>query len=208
MECDWENALQAWTGPLLPSSWKMAPETSTLTQPHSITENFLCTVTHILGFSCPCFAPLISFAVYFISQLATAKTVSTLLCSLPAPLTHHVKTVCGSISTWAVSNHCFRESLGHNSYQDKSQGSFLPSSILFLPLPSWTAELAWFNHRLVAHMFRERGMVVGRRGQCLLTVCVFVLLIRSDEEESFFLKPSWEFIGVWVLTASPNGLKK
>lgn len=57
-------------------------------------------------------------------------------------------------------------------------------------------------------MFRERGMVVGRSGQRLLTVCVFVLLIRSNEEEGFFLKPLWEFIGVWVLTASPNGLKK
>lgn len=51
-------------------------------------------------------------------------------------------------------------------------------------------------------------MVVGRSGQCLLTVCVFVLLIRSNEEEGFFLKPLREFIGVWVLTASPNGLKK
>lgn len=51
-------------------------------------------------------------------------------------------------------------------------------------------------------------MVVGRSGQRLLTVCVFVLLIRSNEEEGFFLKPLWEFIGVWVLSASPNGLKK
>lgn len=104
---------------------------------------------------------------------------------------HHVKTVCGSISTWAVSVHCFGESLRHNSYQDKSQGSFLPSSILFLPLPSWTAELARFNHQLVAHMSLVGGRV-GGRGSSIFSRCVGPLL--PDICESV-----WELIRWQVL---------
>lgn len=103
------------------------------------------------------------------SQIPTRSSLSLLHAR-----THHVKTVCGSISTWAVSAHCFSESLGHNSYQDKSQGSFLPSSILFLPLPSWTAELAWFKHQLVAHVSGDGGEGGWEKGKHLLTVCLFI----------------------------------
>lgn len=110
---------------------------------------------------------------FFLLLLCSTNSICGLLylVTAPKPLlpllthtdthTHKVKTVRGSVSTWAVSAHCFGESLGHNSYQDKSQGSFLPSSILFLPLPSWTADLAWFNDQLVAQMCGGRWVEEG-----------------------------------------------
>lgn len=44
-----------------------------------------------------------------------------------------------------------------------AHSSFFPSSILFLPFLSWTAELALFNLQLAVHMFGGEGGWMGMR---------------------------------------------
>lgn len=136
--------------------------------------------------------------VYFIWALQSTHYSMFLSLSRSRTHTRTFQTVSGSISTRVVSAHCFGESLGHNSNQDKSQASFLPSSVLFLPLPSWTAELAWFNHQLVAHMTgegEEGGWGCGGEwwwwGQLLLNVAPVFLADISESVQEFIRQSFW-----------------
>lgn len=96
-------------------------------------------VTHIPGSSCSRSAPLTPFGLCFISSLqANHDSLSH------PPPTHTISKLSVGAFPRAVSAYCFCESLGHNSYQDKSQGSFLPSSLFsFLSPPALLSWLSW-----------------------------------------------------------------